>query len=236
MHVQVEQPRNQHARLRELGDGVRGRDLHGVGDAPGARVERAAEDARKAQRVVDRAPVDGQGRAGFQCQRRCDLGNRVREREDDLSRAHLLGLDQPGPARGRDDHLGAGHDAAQVDGVSAERLEARGGLGVDVAAHEIFDAVGGQQLRDSHPRGAETHESDAEPVELEFGLLHGVEQGGQADDGRTVLVVVHHGNRQLLDQPLLDLETLGRRHVLDLDRAERGRDLDHRLDEGVCVA
>jgi hypothetical protein len=50
-----------------------------------------------------------------------------------------------------------------------------------------------------------------------------------------VHVVVHHGLGQLLYEPRLDLEALGRRDVLQVDAAEPRGDAHHRLHEGVHV-
>jgi len=75
-------------------------------------------------------------------------------------------------------------------------------------------------------------EDDVEFVEWLVGDLGGVEQRSPGDDGGAVLVVVKHRNVHLLAQPRLDLETLRRLYVLQVDPAERRL---HRADGGDDV-
>ena len=49
-----------------------------------------------------------------------------------------------------------------------------------------------------------------------------VEQRGEHDDGRAVLVVVEDGDVERLAQPALDLEAARRRDVLEVDAPEAG--------------
>jgi hypothetical protein len=50
-----------------------------------------------------------------------------------------------------------------------------------------------------------------------------------------VLVVVHHGNRHALAQLALDVETLGRLDVLEVDATERGFESSDNVDEPVRI-
>lgn len=51
-----------------------------------------------------------------------------------------------------------------------------------------------------------------------------IDERRRDDDGRSVLIVVHHRNVQLVDEPPFDLEALGRLDVLEVDPAEGGGD------------
>ena len=59
--------------------------------------------------------------------------------------------------------------------------------------------------------------------------FEGVLQACRRDDGRAVLVVVHHGNVERALQPLLDIEAFGSLDVLQVDAAEGGGYLLHGL-------
>ena len=82
------------------------------------------------------------------------------------------------------------------------------------------DARGEQDLgaRDAGGAGADDHDRDV------LGSLaddaQRVQEGGQDDDGRPVLVVVEDRDVELLAQPPLDLEAARRRDVLEVDAAE----------------
>ncbi len=63
--------------------------------------------------------------------------------------------------------------------------------------------------------------------------VDGVDQPGGGDDGGPVLVVVEDRDVHQLAQALLDDEALGRLDVLEVDAAEGGPEVAHRVDEGV---
>ena len=65
--------------------------------------------------------------------------------------------------------------------------------------------------------------------------LRRIDQGRQDDDGRSVLVVVHHRNVERFDQPLFDFEAARRRDILEVDAAEDRRDPNDGLDDFVDV-
>ena len=54
--------------------------------------------------------------------------------------------------------------------------------------------------------------------------MHRVDERCRGDDRRSVLVVVHDRNVQLLDEPPFDLETFGSFYVFEIDPAEGGGD------------
>ena len=93
-----------------------------------------------------------------------------------------------------------------------------------IDADDVLDAGREQDLgaRDARCAGADDHDRDV------LGSLvddaQRVQERGQHDDGRPVLVVVEDRDVELLAQPALDLEAAGRRDVLEVDAAEAGRD------------
>ena len=133
-------------------------------------------------------------------------------------------------ARDADEHVGAAQDvvghAALAAGVRA-RGERRA-LGVeagaprveralDVADDHVLHAVGEDDLRarDAGGAGADDHDLDLAGV-----LAHHaqrVDQRGEDDDRRAVLVVVEDRDVELGAQPALDLEAARRRDVLEVD-------------------
>lgn len=60
-------------------------------------------------------------------------------------------------------------------------------------------------------------------------------QTGSRDDGRAVLVVVHHGDVECALQPFFDIETFGSLDVLQVDAAECGGNLLNCLAELLGV-
>ena len=67
------------------------------------------------------------------------------------------------------------------------------------------------------------------------GHLGGAGQGGEDHDGGAVLVIVHDGAVQGLDELFLELEAARRRDVLEVDGAEARAQPDERLDDLVDV-
>ena len=63
----------------------------------------------------------------------------------------------------------------------------------------------------------------------------GIYERGGDDDGSAVLVVVHYGNVEGLDQAAFYLETLGSLYVFEVYPAESGRDMLHAFDEGIGI-
>jgi hypothetical protein len=78
---------------------------------------------------------------------------------------------------------------------------------------------------------------DDEPAALQVatGQLDRIDQAGGGDDRRAVLIVVEHGNVEQLLQPLFDDEAVGRPDILEIDAAERGTEVAHRIDELLGV-
>ncbi len=101
--------------------------------------------------------------------------------------------------------------------------EHRGGAGFD------------HQRRDAEPRGAEADLADGHGAELGPDLVAGDKRRGDGCDRRAVDVVVHHRDVERVLQAGLDLEAVGDPDVLEVDRAEAGRDRRHGGDELVDV-
>lgn len=111
-----------------------------------------------------------------------------------------------------------------LDGVEV------GAAGRDYApavAHR--DLVAARAEREEHPctgDGGRTGavDDDLRLVDAFPAQVHRVDERCRGDDRRSVLVVVHDRNVQLLDEPPFDLETFGSFYVFEIDPAEGGGD------------
>src|SRR3989442_1116597 len=75
-----------------------------------------------------------------------------------------------------------------------------------LAAADVPPARLHQELADRDAGGADPDEHDAQVLHRLSDHLRGVQEPGEDDDGRAVLVVVEDGDVELLTQPALDLE------------------------------
>ncbi len=245
-----------HLGFGKVGDLAHAGELHGVRDLGRAAVERAAEDVRKAQHVVDLVRVvraargdDAVGAHGLG-ELGADFGLGVGEREDDGLVRHGL------------DHLGrehAGRRAAKehVRALHHVGQRARAGvlcvarLGFVIAAGAAFiDHALGVHHEDVFTPHAELHhhidagkgrcararDGHLDRIDALAHELQAVEQRGARDDGRAVLVVVEHRDVHALAQLALDVKALGRLDVLEVDAAQRGFERGDDFDELVRVA
>ncbi len=106
-------------------------------------------------------------------------------------------------------------------------------LGIHQGHVVLVRAHGDQQAHARQPggTGAEAHQFGiGEVLALQF---QRVEQAGADDDGGAVLVVMKHRYIQSFLENTLDLETVRRGDVFQVDAAESGRDVDHGFDEGL---
>ncbi len=230
--------------------------LHRLVDARCRHVERAAEDEREHQHVVDLVRIVGPpGRDDRVGPRRLrevghDLGLRVGERHDQRPVGHLrqpLGLEHPRRRQAEED-VGAGEDVverARVGGLRVARLvvvHLLGAPGVDDALDVrhpdvlLRDAQRHQQVEAGKRRraGARADELDVGGILADHAQAI---QDCRADDDRgAVLVVVEHGDLHPLAQLALDVEALRRLDVLEVDAAERGFHRGDDLDQLVRVA
>ena len=97
-------------------------------------------------------------------------------------------------------------------------------------AHGLDELDAGDRRR-ARAVAYELHFLDVAPGDFER-----IEEPRGGDDRRAMLVVMKHRNVHEFAQPLLDDETVGRLDVLEIDAAERGPEITHRIDEGIDVA
>jgi hypothetical protein len=121
--------------------------------------------------------------------------------------------------------------------ASSRRGSRRAGVqrAARVAADDVAHARLEQDLRHRDAGGAEADDEHVQVLDALAGDLDRVEQRGEDDDRRAVLVVVEDGDVELGLQPVLDLEAPRRRDVLEVDAAERGRQALDGLDDLVGV-
>ena len=94
-----------------------------------------------------------------------DLGSRVGEREDHLTLADHLGLDQPWLAAGRDDDIGLAHHVCEVDDLDPAGARVLLRRRVRVGGEHAPDAGVVDQRRDPEAGGAEADLADDGLVE-----------------------------------------------------------------------
>ena len=230
-------------------------DLHFVVDGPGVDIQRATEQVREAQHVVDLVRIIRTAR-GDNCVGahgvtlfRGNLGIGVRHGKD-----HRIVIHRSNHCRGHrplgrhaKENVSALHGLFQRAKVGFHRMgrfplvHAFGATLIDHALGVTSDAVvvlrahGFQQFDTSDPRSARAIQHDLAVFDLLARDMQRVDQTGGADHGGAVLVVVEHRNIHLLFQGLFDDETLGRLDVLKVD-ATKGRTHQlHRLDEFIRV-
>ena len=244
-----------HVHLGERGQRLRRGALHRLVDLGRADVERAPEDEREPEHVVDLVGIvapprrDEHVRTGRPGLLGSDLRVRVGQREDDRVARHgleHLSLDDA-PGRKADEGIRARQRVLEgaLRGLDREfrlvRIHVVRAAEVDDAGpvHHpqvlALHAVGHVELGARDRRRARAAEDDLDVVDLLADDLERVQERRRGDDRGAVLVVVEHRDLQALLQALLDLEALGRLDVLEVDPAEGRRDARHRLDEGVDV-
>ena len=229
-------------------------DLHPFGDPARADVQRSSEDAREREHVVDlvgvvRAPgpddgddvVDLPGAtsgvglaiaktiapsaivrtpAAVTAPRSREADEDVRAGEQLVGRALLAVRVRPlGERRLRR----AETRSAAVHGAVPVGADHVAGAGVE-------EDVGGRDAR-----GADAGDHDLDVLDPLADDLERVDERGERDDRRAVLVVVEHGDVELGAQALLDLEAARRRDVLEVDAAEGRRDRHAERDDLVDV-
>ncbi len=236
--------------LCELGDGVHCGDLHLVVDGGGARVERAAEDVREAEDVVDlvrvvRAAgghdrVVAHGLHVFRQNFRVGVGQRQDQRLgrhglDHFRLEHAACRQAQEDVRTRD-HLGQAARAGRLGELDLVLVHQLGAAFVDDACQVGHpDVLARQSQLDQQAQagegsgtGARGHELDL--LEVLADHLQAVEDGRADHDGGAVLVVVEDRDLHALAQLALDVEALRRLDVFQVDATEggfqRGDDLD----------
>ena len=239
----------------QLGDRAGRGDFHFLVDRGGPHIERAAENEREAQHVVDLVRIvrtpGGNDRIGAH---RLGIGRGdfrigIGHRENDRLRGHLahpLGLQRSGGGQAEEnvrafqrffeaarrgvDRMGA---LPLVHALFAAAIDHPGAIAdrdVLVAHAHRLDQRGAGQRRSAC---AIDHHLDV--LELAAGEEAGVDQPGRGDDRGAVLIVVHHRNFHPFAQRLLDHEAFGRLDVFQIDSAEARLQQRDRLDELVRV-
>ena len=99
---------------------------------------------------------------------------------------------------------------------------------------DVGGAVVQQQLGGGDAASPGSGEHERRVLNFAPGDRQAVNDCGQDSDGRAMLVVVEHGDAQVL-QGFLNVEALGRGDVLEVDAAETGGDGPHRPDNLVGV-
>ena len=238
---------------RELRDRIDGGMLHFLVDAGGADVERAAEDEREAQDVVDLVREVGtpgaDHRVGARLARlvrhdfRVRIGQRhhqrlVRHRLDHVRRQHV-GRGKPQENIGAADHVRqhARVGLLRIDRLPAvhQRIAALMHHAVDVADPDVL-ALRAQ--RDQEIQAGDRGSAGAGTDDLDVGELLAVQQQrvgdrGTDDDGGAMLVVVEHRDLHARLELRLDLKALRSLDVLEIDAAEGRLQRRHRLDHAL---
>ena len=221
----------------------------------GADVERAAEDVREAQHVVDLVRiVRAAGRhdgvvAHLGDLFGGDLGIRIGHGEDDRLRRHRGDHVLGHRALGREavEHVGALHGVRQRPRRSFDRVRrlplvhAFGAALVDhalgVAEDQVLvlEADRFEQLQAGDAGGAGAVADDLGVFDFAPGQIERIEQAGGRDDRGAVLIVMEHRNVHQFAQPLLDDEALRRLDVLEVDAAPAGAEQLHAIDDLVGI-
>ncbi|XQU68068.1 NAD-specific glutamate dehydrogenase [Cupriavidus sp. H18C1] len=242
--------------LGQLGDRLDAGQLHFLGDLGRTAIERAAEDVREAEDVIDLVRIvrtaggdDAVGARGLG-HFRTDLRLGIGQRQDDGLVGHRLDHlgGQHAGSRAAEEHVRAFDDVGQRAGRGVLRVAGLVGLHVGVAAGEdhalridhvdvlALDAQAHHrvQARDRRGAGARHRHLDAGDVLADH--LQAIEQRCRRNDRGAVLVIVEDGDVHPLAQLLLDVEALGRLDVLEVDTSERGLERGDDLDDLVRVA
>ncbi len=228
--------------LRQLGDGTHRGHFHLGGDGGGATVERTAENVGEAQHVVDLVRIvrPARGDDGIRPRRarlfRQDFGRGVGQRQDDGLVRHpqgVFGLE----------HAACGQAEKHVRAVDDFGQGARRGIlreAAFVLVHQLGaarvhhagqiadpDVFARQPQIDQQAQAGQRRSARAGAHQLDLGdvlahHLQAIENGRADDDGRAVLIVVEHRNVHAGAQLALNLETLRRLDVFEVDAAERG--------------
>ena len=113
--------------------------------------------------------------------------------------------------------------------VDAQRPE-------QIDAHDVARPGLDQDPRHRDTGRAQAHDHGPQVLDPPPRQLQRVQQCGQHDDGRPVLIVVEHGDVQQVDQAVFDLEAPRGGDVLEVDATEPGADRVDHLDDLVGVA
>src|SRR6185369_3808350 len=244
-----------HVFARQGGERVGGGDLHRIIDCAGAYVERAAEDIREAEDIIDLVGIvraaggdDGVGthltyflRGDF----RIGIGHGEDDRLVRHRLDHLLGHLTLG--RQAEEDVGSLHRFGQRAGFGrrrVRRLPLVHGFSAALIDHALGvaqdDLLAGQahaleQFDAGDRRGAGAVDHQRDVLQLSSGEMQRVDQAGGGYDRRAVLVVMEDGDVEQLTQALFNDETFRRLDVFEIDAAEGLADITYAIDELVDV-
>ncbi|CUI72341.1 Uncharacterised protein [Achromobacter xylosoxidans] len=241
--------------LGQLGDGIDRRLFHFTRDRRGAHIQRAAEDVREAQHVVDLVRVVRTARCHDDVVThavrhfRQDFRRRVGQRQNQRTRAHLghhLGLEHAAGRQAQEhvralDHLGQLAGVGLLGEARLVRVHQHGAAFVD-HAFDVGDPDVFQRQPQVHHQvqagqrgraGARRHHLDL--VDVLAHDLQAVDEGGGNGDGGAMLVVMEDGDLHALAQLALDGEAFRRLDVFQVDAAEGGFQAGDDLDQLVRV-
>ena len=218
----------------------RRRDLHLFVNVARAHVERAAENAREREHVVDLVRIVAASGGDDPCAARLRrvgeyLRRRVRAGENDRVLVHRFDhLGRDGVRRGNaDKHVRAHQHIGERPRLAAQ-VRDLGHLGLDpvqplaalvdralaVAHCNVFETCREQQLRDGDGRRARAGGDDLHVLFLLPNDLERVREARERDNGGAVLVIVEDENVTFFLQLALDLKAAWCRDVLQIDAAE----------------
>ncbi len=230
-----------------------GGQLHRFVDVAGTHIQRATEDARECQHVVDlvgiiTAPRGDDPRVSFRLFRH-DLGHGIGQRKHDGILRHLLQRlerEHTRPAHADEQVRATGGvfdrtaDVARVGVLGEPSLAeiefAKAATADDTLPVTTDDGTRPRSLKHFGHGDAGSARADNENfdfAELPMGQFHRIERRGEHYHGGAVLVVVKHGDVQFLLEARFDLETTRRADVLEVDGAEPGGYPFHRADDLV---
>ncbi len=244
-----------HILARQRGKGFGAGDLHLVVDGAGVDIQRATEQIRKAQHVVDLIGViaaacgdDGVRADGVRLFG-CNLWVWVRHGENHRVRGHAGDhVLRNGPlCADAKEHIGPMHRIGKAAGVGdhgMRRFPLVHAFGAALIDHTLgvgHDAVvmprahGFEQFQTGDPRRPCAVQHDLHILDLFARQMQRVQQARGTDHRGPVLVVVEHRNVHFFLEPLFDDETFGRFDVLKIDPAKGGAHQAHGIAEGVGV-
>ena len=225
-------------------------------DGGSADIQRAAEDEREAQDVVNLVRVvrttganDGVGTHLF-CQRRQDFRFRVGERQDHWRTRHLLNhfLGQHFRTGATEENICAvNHIIQRTLTVIYHRISRFGFRHVrfavfvnhafGVADHNIvlLHPERHQQIHTGNRRCACARHHHAHVRDIFLNHPQTVQNSGSTDDCRTVLIIVEDRNIHALAQFLLNVEALRGFNIFEVNAAKRGFQGRNHIDKFIRI-
>ena len=242
-----------HLLARQIGQRLGGGDLHRLVDGRGLHVERAAEDEGEAEHIVDLVGVvraarrhDGVGAHRMHVLG-ADLGIGVGHGEDDRLVGHARDHVAADDATGREPQEDVGAD----DGLGERARLGLPRVGLLPAVHQLLaalvddaldvgdedvlalDADGDEQIEAGQRRRARARAGQLDLADVLADDAQRIQNARRDDDRGAVLVVVEDGDVEQFLEAVLDDEAVGGLDVLEVDAAERGTEVTHRVDEGL---